>query len=259
MPTHLWDRAALVPQAYEGRLRPEVVALPTGTPTVGTLFTFMRDAELRFETLRMRIEERTATTRGEHLTIIDTVMRHPADAKVTTSEPHRGTAANYELWISDGEIVKTYSAIHKLGTERPVRHTIRGLDDPDFPGSSRVYWPLTPLPMETVPDVFVHPGGFCQNVLATGQCWISGTDDVQGREAIVLECDHPRTTEVWTDRPDHHYQITVDRETGVILRLVESVGASITRHAEVVAFAPNASLPPGTFDFEFPADTTRLF
>ena len=85
----------------------------------------------------------------------------PGDARVTTTEPHRGTAGNYELWLSDGEMVRTYSAPHKLGTNRPVRHTIRGLDR-RTPATSRarrcVYEPLTPLPMETLPDTFVHPG-----------------------------------------------------------------------------------------------------
>ena len=42
-----------------------------------------------------------------------------------------------------------------------------------------------------------------------------------GREAILVECDHPRTTEIAGDRPDYQISIAVDRETGVILRLVE--------------------------------------
>ena len=75
--------------------------------------------------------------------------------------------------------------------------------------------------METLPDTFVHPAGYCQNVLATGRCTVTGTDIVAGREAILLECDHPRTTELAGDRPDFHISIAVDRETGVILRLVE--------------------------------------
>ena len=57
MSTRLWDRAALVPVDAAGRF-PEIVALPATLPTVAELFTFMRDAELRFRTLRMRIDER---------------------------------------------------------------------------------------------------------------------------------------------------------------------------------------------------------
>ena len=57
--TRLWDRAAALPARTDGRRLPEIVALATELPTVAELFDFMRDAELRFATLRLRIEERT--------------------------------------------------------------------------------------------------------------------------------------------------------------------------------------------------------
>jgi hypothetical protein len=257
--TRLWDRAAYLPAVVAGRPRPAVAALPPGSPSVADLFEFMRDAELRFDTLRMRIVERTAATGGEHQTVMDVALRHPGAARVTSSEPGRGTAANYEVWLSDGEMVRTYSAPHRLGTERPVRHTVRGLDDPDLPGFSRVYWPLTPLPMETLPDTFVHPAGYCQNVLATGRCWISGTDLVADRECIVVECDHPRTIELAADRPDFHVTIAVDRSDGVILRLRETIGGIVTRDGEATVYEPNAPLAPSTFQFAFPTGTRKLF
>src|SRR5919198_831213 len=257
--TRLWDRAASLPVPVDGERRPELVAIPSELPTVQELFTFMRDAELRFETLKMRIQERTFTARGEQVVQMDVAIRHPGEARVTTSEPARGTAGNYEIWISDGVRVRTYSAPNKLGTERPVRHTVRGVNEHDFPGMSHVYYPVTPLPMETLPDTFIHPAGYCQNVLGTGRTWISGTDEINGREVIVVECDHPRTIEVEADRPDFHIQLGVDRADGVIFRLVETIAGEVTREAEVVAYDPNAALPPSTFVFEFPSDTTRLF
>jgi hypothetical protein len=258
-----WDRAASLPVVAGDRRRAEIAALPADRlPSVAELFTFMRDAELRFETLRLRIEERTATTRGEILVAMDVLLRHPSDAKVITTEPGRGTTGNYELWISDGTTVRTYSAQHKLGTKRPVRPSVRGLsgrEARDLPGSSLVYFPLTPLPMETLPDTFVHPAGYCQNVLSTGRCWVGGTDIVSGRPAILVECDHPRTIEVAADRPDFHIQVAVDRADGVLLRLVETIGRSVTRDAVVVDYRPDASIPPAAFDFRFPSDTTMLF
>ena len=257
MSTRLWDRAALVPVDAAGRF-PEIVALPTNLPGVAELFTFMRDAELRFSTLRMRIEERTFTARGETVVAMDVAVRHPGHARVTTTEPDRGTAGNFELWIGDGETVRTFSGTHRLGTSRPVRNRPRGLDG-DFPGPARVYEPITPLPLETLPELFVHPAGYCQNVLATGRTWISGTDVVAGREAIVLECDHPRAIERVADRPDFHVQVAVDRLEGIITRLVETIGGDVTREAVVTSLEPDASLPPGTFDFEFPDGTTMLF
>jgi outer membrane lipoprotein-sorting protein len=257
--TEPWDRAALVPTRTDAWPRPEAAALPADRlPELAELFTFMRDAELRFSTLRLRIDERSGTTRGHHLVTSEVLLRHPGAARVTTTEEHRGTAGNYDLWLSDGETVRTYSAPHKLGTRRPVRPSVRGLDK-DFPGTSRVYVPLTPLPMETLPDTFVHPAGYCQNVLSTGASWVSGTATVGTRPAVVVECDHPRTIEMAADRPDFHIQIAVDRADGVILRLVETIGGEVTRHAEAVDYAPDAPLPPSAFEFDFPDGTTMMY
>lgn len=233
--------------------------MPAGLPTVDELFTFMRDAERRFETLKMRIEERTYGARGEQLVAQDVAVRHPGHARVVTSMPGRAAAGSHELWISDGEVVRTYSAVHRLGTSRPVRNRPRGLDPRQYPGRSTVYEPMTALPAETLAELFVHPAGYCQNVLATGRCWISGADQVAGREAIVLECAHPRAVETTVDRPDYHVQVSVDRLDGAITRLVESVGGEVTRVAEVVHLDPDAALPANTFDFEFPEGTTLIY
>lgn len=257
--TRLWDRAADLPARREGLRLPEVVALPAILPTVVELFDFMRDAELRFATLRLRIREVARTARGDDATTMDVSLRHPRAARVTTTREGHAGKAEYEIWISDGDLVRTYSGVHKLGTQRPVRNRPRGLDDPDLPGTSKVYEPLTALPMETLPDTFVHPAGYCQNVLATGRCTVTGADVVNGREAILLECDHPRTTELPGDRPDFHISLAVDRDTGVILRLSESIGGEMTRNAEVTELSPDAPLPPSTFVFVFPTGTTMLY
>jgi hypothetical protein len=243
----------------DGRRLPDVVALPEALPTVADLFDFMRDAELRFATLRMRIVERAQTARGEEAATIEVALRHPGEAKVTTTrESHLGKA-EYDIWISDGDLVRTYAAVHRLGTQRPIRNRPRGLHDRDIPGASKVYEPLTPLQMETLPDTFLHPAGLCQNVLATGRCRITGSEQVGGREVVLLECEHPRATEVAADRPDYRVAIAVDRETGVIMRFIETIAGSVTRHAEVVDFGPDAPLPPSAFQFVFPTGTTMLY
>jgi len=256
--TRLWDRAALTVQSGERRL-PAVASLPATLPTPAELFDFMRDAELRFGTLRMRILERTATARGDDAVQLDVLMRHVGHAKVTTSRPGRVLDRDYEIWISDGDLVRTFAAAHKLGTQRPIRNRPRGLHDPDFPGMSRVYESVTALPMETLPDTFIHPAGYCQNVLATGRCTVTGTALVAEREAILLECDHPRTIEVAADRPDFRVAIAVDRQLGVILRLTETIGGEPTRDAEVTDIGPDAAVPPTAFDFVFPTGTTMLY
>ena len=122
-------------------------------------------------------------------------MRHPGHARGDDHARGEGVG-EYEIWISDGDIVRTYSSRHKLGTQRPIRNKPRGLDDPDIPGASRVYEPLTALPTETLPETFIHPAGYCQNVLSTGECQVTGPEVIGGRETIGLTCQHPRTTEL---------------------------------------------------------------
>ncbi len=103
-------------------------------------------------------------------------LRHPGHAKVTTSQAGREVGGDYEIWISDGDLVRTYAGAHKLGTQRPDPQPAAR---PRRPGLCRappkVYEPVTLLPAETLPDTFVHPAGYCQNVLATGRCTVTGT------------------------------------------------------------------------------------
>lgn len=257
--TRIWDRAASMPVPANGRARPEIAALGIELPTVPELFTFMRDAELRFSTLRMSIAERSWTTRGEELATHDVMLRHPGQAQVLTAYPERGVAGHYEVWLTDGTTVHGYVAERKVGTRRPVRPVVRGTDGTDLPGTSRVYHPVTPLQAESLPDLFIHPAGYCQNVLGTGRCRVTGTTDVAGREAITLECEHPRTIELVADRPDFNIRIAVDRMDGVILHLEESLGGHATRDAIVTSYQPDAVLPPSAFAFKFPSDTTFIY
>ncbi len=88
---------------------------------------------------------------------------------------------------------------------------------------------------------------------------MTGITEVAGRTSVVLVCDHPRTTEIAGDRPDHRIEIAVDRDSGIISRLVESIGGVETRRAEATAIQPDAPLPPSAFEFEFPAGTTFIY
>jgi hypothetical protein len=260
MSARAWDRAGSLPVPATGIATPEIAALRDDLPSIEELFTFMRDAELRFRTLRMRIEEHTFTARGEDVVSIDVTLEHPGRAKILSSLGAGDVAATeYDVWLSDGETVQAYTASRKVGTRRPMRPRPRGLESSDFPGASKVYTPVTALQAESLPDLFLHPAGFCQNVLATGDCRITGTTVVAGREAIVLECDHPRTVEVTADRPDFAIRVAVDRSDGVILRLEESQGSRVTRDAIVVTYSPDAALTPSAFAFSFPSDTTFIY
>jgi hypothetical protein len=258
--TRAWDRAGSLPVSAGAAPKPEIVALRDELPSVDELFTFMRDAELRFRSLRMRIEEHRFTARGEDVVSIDIAIEHPGRVKILSALGAGDAAAtSYDVWLSDGQTVTTYTASRKVGTRRGIRPRPRGLASSDFPGTAKVYLPLTALPMESIPDLFIHPAGYCQNVLATGVCRVAGSTMVAGREAVVLECDHPRSVEVAADRPDFTIRVAIDRADGVILRLEESLGGRVTRDAVAVSYLPDAPLPPSAFAFAFPSDTTRIY
>jgi outer membrane lipoprotein-sorting protein len=254
-----WDRASTVPVAADGRRVPEIVALGPDMPDLATLFTFARDAELRFATLRLRLEERAGIARGETLRLHEVLVRHPGRVRVTTIRPDRPATTNHDIWLSDGEMVRVYRSWHRLATFRPVRPGLAGIDDRDLPRTSRPYAPLTALPANTLPDTFLHPGGYCQNVLATGACSVAGTGTVAGREVIFVTVDHPRTVEMAGDRPDHRIEIAVDRETGVLALLVESFGGVATRRVEATELAPDAAIPDSAFSMAIPADASLIY
>ena len=169
--TRLWDRAAALPALPDGRRRPQVAVLPAGLPTLAELFDFMRDAELRFATLRCASRSATRTARGEERDL-DGGRAPPPGRRQGHDHPRWSTARS--ATTRSGSRTASSSgrtrASTSSGRSDPIRNRPRGLADPDFPGSSQVYEPVTALPIETLPDTFVHPAGYCQNVLATGRC-----------------------------------------------------------------------------------------
>jgi hypothetical protein len=241
-------------------LRPPTMATLYGTnPTSSELFRFMAEAELRLHSLRMRIVDRRFNAHGEETETSEVWLRHPGLAKVVQTRGD-GSGRDYDVWVSDGTVVQTYTGLNHLVTRRTVLPRPVGAADDDLPGYARIYVPVTPLPPETLAETFVHPHGFCRNVLATGVLRSLGTAALAGeREALLLRCDHPRTSHVLTDRPDHWLEVAVDRQTGMILLLAEHVGGRITRHGEVVALALDERLGDEVFTVHVSADTTKLY
>jgi outer membrane lipoprotein-sorting protein len=246
------------PEAFEVP-PPGMVALPATAPSIDELFDFMRDAERRFRTLRMRIVEQANTAHGPVETSIELWLAHPGRAKVITNRPARGgRPASYTLWVSDGRRIRTYDSEANISTDRAHRHVPEGIDDASLPASSRVVPPVTELPAETLPDAFVHPAGLTRN-LATGRVVLFGQARIAGREALLLEVDAPRATLIETDRPDHIEVLGVDRETGMVTLLEDRVGESVTRHAEATYLEPDARIRDEDFVIHVPEDATPIF
>lgn len=241
-------------------LRPaEQATLPARDPSLPELYAFMSEAELRFQTLRMRIVDRRVSTRGEETETSDVWLRHPGRSKVVQS---RGNPLerDFDAWLTDGETVQTYDARTSVATRRRLPSLPVGADDPDLPSFARVYVPVTPLPAETLAETFVHPHGFCRNVLATGDTRQVGTAVMLGgREALILRCDHPRTSHVLNDRPDHWLEVAVDYQTGLILLLAEHVGGRITRHGEVTTLSLDEPIGDDVFQLHVSADTRMMY
>jgi hypothetical protein len=250
-----------IPQEPQrSQLRPPVLAtLETDEPSLAELFNFMSEAELRLSSLRMRIVDRRMGVSGEETETSDVWLRHPGFAKVVSN---RGGSRerDFDIWLTDGETVQTYDARAGNITRRGVPPRPIGAIDPRLPSFARLYVPVTPLPSETLAETFVHPHGFCRNVLATGVLRQMGTALLVGeREVILLRCDHPRTNHVLTDRPDHWLEVGVDRQTGMILLLAEHVGGRITRHGEVVSLALDERIGDEAFRIHVSAETRKLY
>jgi hypothetical protein len=253
-----WSEAA-VASPSAGR-RPEIAALPGGPlPDVATLFTFMRDAELRFRTLAMRIEERTWGAEGESLRTHEILIRHPDLSRVTVRYAERAMPRDHETWVCDGVRTRTWSAIHGVTTDRPVRRRLRGLESSSLPASSKVYVPVTRLPADSVVDVAIHPGTFLQNVLATGPVEVRGRTRIADREAIEIACLHPRTARVVADRPDHLVIVAADTELGVVSLLEERLGDRVVRRSEATSIDVDAEIPETAFAVAVPADARRVY
>ena len=237
---------------------PELPVLPEGTPALSELFSFMAQAELRFDSLRMRIVDRQVTTHGDESVVHDVWLRHTGFAKIVSTRGDAGDG-DYDVWTCDGETVHTFNALGRTATQRRAPRPPRGLDDKDLPRHSQVYFTQTALQAETVADTFVHPNGLCRNVLSTGVVYRRGTTSIAGREAFLLRCDHPRASQLLLDRPDHWLEVGVDAQTGMILLLVEHVGDRITRHAQATNVRLDEVIPDSAFTIHTSSDTRTIY
>ena len=241
-------------------MRPtEMPTLPGRAPDLPTLYAFMREAELRFSTLRMRIVDDRIGATGQETETSELWLRHPGMAKVVQTRGS-GMDRDFDIWLSDGETVQTFAAHNNVVTRRRLpTPPVGAADDGNLPFHATLYLPVTPLPAETLVETFVHPRGFCRNVLATGSTQQVGTGMLAGREVLLLRCDHPRTSHVLTDRPDHWLEVAVDFQTGMILLLAEHIGGSVTRRGEVTSLGLDETIPDDAFQLHISDDTVSLY
>jgi hypothetical protein len=82
---------------------------------------------------------------------------------------------------------------------------------------------------------------------------------VGAREAIVVRTDHPRSAKVLVDRPDRSIEVGIDRSSGFLLLLIERIGETVTREAEVRELVIDPVVPATAFELHLPADVRMLY
>jgi hypothetical protein len=249
----------LVPVAPAVYRAPRLVALPSDAPSLGELFGFMADAELRVQSLRMRIQDLRITARGEDPLWIDIALRHPGHARVVTRRSEDALGRDYDMWITDGELVRTFDAQANAASVRPLKRGVVGAESPDLPGFARLTRSLTLLPADSLAETFVHPYHYARNVLATGVMSLVGVSTIANREALIIRSDHPRSTLVLTDRPDRWIEVGVDRQTGFLLLLAEHIGDHVARHAEVSLLDIDPTIGDDVFTLHLSSDVRMLY
>lgn len=250
------DLVLIAPAAYRA---PRLVALPTDAPSLAELFGFMADAELRVQSLRMRLRDTRITARGEETDWIDIALRHPGMARLTTSHSEDALGRDYHVWLCDGAVVRTFDAEANTASSRPLRRGVIGAEGADLPSFARLTPPVTYLPPESIAETFMHPYRYARNVLATGAVSMVGVSAIADREAFVIRSDHPRSTLVLTDRPDRWIEVGVDRETGFLLLIAEHIGDHVSRHAEVTGLDIDPPISDDTFALHLSSDVRMRY
>ena len=236
-----------------------LVTLGDDVPSIERLFVFARDAELRVRSLRMTIEERTLTARGEEMLRHDVLVRHPGQARVTTRRGDDPLTRDYEVWIGDADTVRTYRASDRLASVRSARPPVVGTHRPDLPPFARTRTVLTALPAGSVADALIHPHGLFRNVLVTGPLSIVGSLRIADSEAFVVRSRHPRRSEVLVDRPDHWVEAGIDRASGFVTLLSEHVGEMETHRAEVTSLELDPDIADEAFRLHLGSDVRMLY
>jgi hypothetical protein len=238
---------------------PVRVAMADDVPSVEELFSFARESELRVKTLRMSIEERVVTAKGADTIVHEIQLKHPGHARVATKRSSEPLTRDYDIWLSDGESITAYEASNRIVSVRKPRPRLQGSDEPGLPPFAQGYAPLTALPHGSLADAFIHPHGLFRNVLVTGPLALVGVQPVADREAVVVRARHPRSAKVLVDRPDRSIDVGIGRDSGFVLLLIERIGDTVTRHAEVTSLEIDPVIFDSAFEIKLPADVRRIY
>ena len=230
-----------------------ISALPGGIPSVAQLFAFAAEAERRVQTLRLRAEERSVTAAGETVTQTELLVDRP-HARVTTIH-----GSSYDVWATDGVYIEQYSAASNTSTRRPHRAAPAGLDGEGLPSTVAVAGTLGPLPSKGWATTLLRPGHFCSNVLSSAILGTVHETTHLGRAALAVDAAAPRTIDRVGDHANFRYEVTFDRQTGLLLAVNENHHDQLVRSTTVTALAIDAAIPASEFVLEIPGDARKIY
>jgi hypothetical protein len=257
MSTHE-NHAPLVGTAERATAPSVQLALPRGIPPAEALFAFAAGAERRIRTLRARIEERSTTAAGTSRVETEVLLERPR-LRVTTIKREGANGGSYDAWSTDGAYIEQFSSATKTHTRRRIRSAPDGLDDADLPAAAALRDGGEPLPTKSWAATMLHPGNFCNGVLATGTLGAVSETMVAGRAALQVDVAAPRAIGLDGDRADFRYRVAFDRITGALLAVEELRGERLVRSAIVTSFVADSPIPSAAFDLEIPADAVGIY
>ena len=230
-----------------------ISALPGGIPSVAQLFAYAAEAERRVQTLRLRAEERSVTAAGGSVTQTELLVDRPR-ARVTTIH-----GDSYDVWATDGSLIEQYSAASNTFTRRPHRAAPAGLDGEGLPSTVAVGATLGPLPLKGWATTLLRPGHFCSNVLSSAVLGAVYETTHLGRAALAVDAAAPRTIDRTGDHAAFRYEVTFDRQTGLLLAVNELHNDQLVRSTTVTALAIDAAIPASEFVLEIPGDARKIY
>ena len=234
-------------------LAPATSALPGGIPSVAQLFAYAAEAERRVQTLRLRAEERSVTAAGESVTQTELLVDRPR-ARVTTI--HGGS---YDVWATDGSVIEQYSSASNTSTRRPHRAAPAGLDGEGMPSTVAVGETLGPLPSKGWATTLLRPSHFCSNVLSSAVLGAVYETTHLGRATLAIDAAAPRTIDRIGDHAAFRYQVTFDRQTGLLLVVNELHHDQLVRSVTVTTLTIDAAIPASEFVLEIPSDARKIY
>ena len=230
-----------------------ISALSGGIPSVAQLFAYAAEAERRVQTLRLRAEERSVTAAGGSVTQTELLVDRPR-ARVTTIH-----GDSYDVWATDGSLIEQYSAASNTFTRRPHRAAPAGLDGQGLPSTVAVGATLGPLPLKGWATTLLRPGHFCSNVLSSAVLGAVHETTHLGRAALAVDAAAPRTIDRIGDHAAFRYEVTFDRQTGLLLAVNELHNDQLVRSTTVTALAIDAAIPASEFVIEIPGNARKIY